>query len=91
MPRNLSSASAATDDDDQDKNEEEGAEENDDDYFVKLMAQKEYEAHIPCQGTALGGSWVVTSGVISRIAIVITHIRGLIIPLITAHEPPSRP
>ena len=37
----------------------------------------------------LGGSWVVISGVISRVTIVITHIRGLITPLITAHEPPS--
>ena len=38
----------------------------------------------------LGGSWVVTSGVISRVTIVITHIRGLITPLITTHEPPSK-
>ena len=38
----------------------------------------------------LGGSWVVTSGVISRGTITITHIGGLITPLITAHEPPSR-
>ena len=27
---------------------------------------------------------------LSRIPIVITHIRGLITPLITSHEPPSR-
>ena len=33
----------------------------------------------------LGGSWVV----ISRVTILITHIRGLIAPLITTHEPPS--
>ena len=33
---------------------------------------------------------MVISGVISRVTIVITHIRGLITPLITAHEPPSR-
>ena len=39
--------------------------------------------------TVLGGSWVVISGVISRATIVITQIRGLITPLITAHEPPS--
>ena len=38
----------------------------------------------------LGGSWVVLSGVISTVTIVITHIRGLITPLITTHEPPSR-
>ena len=30
------------------------------------------------------------SGVISRVTIVITHIRGLITPFITTHEPPSR-
>ena len=37
----------------------------------------------------LGGSWVVISGVISRVTIVITQIRGLIAPLTTTHEPPS--
>ena len=37
----------------------------------------------------LGGFWVVVSGVISRVLIVITHIRGLITSLITTHEPPS--
>ena len=31
----------------------------------------------------LGGSWVVVSGVISRVNILITHIRGLITLLIT--------
>ena len=39
----------------------------------------------------LGGSWVVISGDISRVTIVITPIRGLIAPLITTHEPPSKP
>ena len=38
----------------------------------------------------LGGSWVVISRVISRIAIVITYIRGLMTPLITTLEPPIR-
>ena len=38
----------------------------------------------------LGGSWVVISGFISRVTIVISQIRGLITPLITTHEPPSR-
>ena len=38
----------------------------------------------------LGGSWVVISRVISRVTILITHIRGLITPLITTHEPPSK-
>ena len=36
----------------------------------------------------LGGSWVVISRVISRVTIPITHIRGLITPLKTTHEPP---
>ena len=38
----------------------------------------------------LGGSWVVVSGVISKVTIVITRNRGLINPLITTHEPSSR-
>ena len=37
----------------------------------------------------LGGSWVVISRVISSVTILITHIRGLITPLITTPEPPS--
>ena len=37
----------------------------------------------------LGGSWVVISGLISRVTRGITHITGLITPLITTHEPPS--
>ena len=37
----------------------------------------------------LGGSWVVISGLISKVTIVITHIKGLITPLIAAHEPQS--
>ena len=38
----------------------------------------------------LGGSWLLISRAISRITAVITHIKGLITPLITTHEPPSR-
>ena len=38
----------------------------------------------------LGASWVVFSGVLSKVTILITLIRGLIAPLITTHEPPSR-
>ena len=38
----------------------------------------------------LGGSWVVISRVISRVTILITHIRGLITLLITTPEPPSK-
>ena len=38
-----------------------------------------------------GDSWVVISGVISRVTIVITHIRGgITLLIITTHEPPSR-
>ena len=38
----------------------------------------------------LGGSWVVISGVISRITIIMTHMRGLRTLLITTREPPSK-
>ena len=40
--------------------------------------------------SVLGGSWVVISGVISSVTIVVTHIRALITPITTTHEPPSR-
>ena len=44
-----------------------------------------------CWNTGLlEGSWVVISGVISRVTIVITHISGLITLLITTHEPSSK-
>ena len=39
----------------------------------------------------LGDSWVVISRVISRVTILIAHIKGLITPLITTPEPPSKP
>ena len=39
--------------------------------------------------SVLGGFWVVVNGLISRVTILTTHIRGLITPLITTHEPPS--
>ena len=38
----------------------------------------------------LGASWVLISRVISRSAILIIHIRGLMALLITTHEPPSK-
>ena len=38
----------------------------------------------------LGGSWVVTSRVISPLIGLITIVTLLITPLITTHEPPSR-
>ena len=45
----------------------------------------------PChERELLGGYWLVISGVISRVAILTSHIRGLITPLTTTHEPPSR-
>ena len=37
----------------------------------------------------LGGSWVVISRVLSGVTILLTHILGLMTPLITTHEPPS--
>ena len=46
---------------------------------------------ITVYGLLLGGSWVVITGVISRVIRLITPIRGLIAPLITTLlEPPSR-
>ena len=33
---------------------------------------------------------MAVSGIISRVIILITHIRGLIVPLISTHEPPSK-
>ena len=35
----------------------------------------------------LGGSWVVISGVINRVTMVTSHIRGLITPLIATLNP----
>ena len=48
-------------------------------------------AHCSCSLAVviLGGSWVVISGVISRVTIDITHIRGFITLMLTTHEPPS--
>ena len=40
-------------------------------------------------GFPLGGSWVVISRVISRVTILISHIRGLMPPLITAQLTPK--
>ena len=50
-----------------------------------IMCQNFFERQV------VGGSWVVISGVISRVTIIITHIRGLITPLVTTHEPSSIP
>ena len=38
----------------------------------------------------LGASWVIISGVIRRVTVIITQIKGFITPCITTHEPPSR-
>ena len=43
----------------------------------------------PIPSALLGGSWGLISRVISKVSIVITHIRGRITPPITTHEPPS--
>ena len=40
-------------------------------------------------GILLGGSWVAINGVIIGVTILITHVRGLLTPLMTTHEPPS--
>ena len=45
-----------------------------------------YASFRPERLELLGGSWLVISGVTSRVTI---HIRGLITLLITTHEPPS--
>ena len=38
----------------------------------------------------LQGSWVAIRAVISRVTMLVTGVKGLITPLITTHEPPSR-
>ena len=48
------------------------------------------KAEIAPKSYLLGGSWVVISGVISSVTIVITQIRALIAPLTTTHELPSK-
>ena len=39
------------------------------------------------RGSLLGGSWEVISGVLSSVTIIMTHITGLITPLLTTLEP----
>ena len=46
--------------------------------------------HLRFVGFVLGGSWLVISGLISRVTIVTTHTKGLITSLVTTHKPPSR-
>ena len=55
-----------------------------------MMSRPAGDDRISGEGSILGGSWEVISGVISRATVTITHIRGLITPLIATHEPPSR-
>ena len=38
----------------------------------------------------LGGSWAKITGVTSGVTLAIIDMRGLITPLITTHEPPSK-
>ena len=47
---------------------------------------------VPLKGSIgrVEGPWVDRRGFISRVTIAITRIRGLITPLTTTHEPPSR-
>ena len=40
-------------------------------------------------GFYFSGSWVVISRVLNKVTILITHIRGLITPLLPTPEPPS--
>ena len=56
--------------------------------FLTLCAAQ--EAWLSMSWGVLGGSLAVISRVISRITIAITHIRGLIAPPTTTHEPPTR-
>ena len=53
-----------------------------------VRGSRERPFRVCCVRGLLGGSWVVLSRLISRITI--TYIRGLITPVITSHEPPSR-
>ena len=51
-----------------------------------------FKGHLVFTVTSLlGGSWVVISGVISPLIRVISIATLVITPLITTHEPPSRP
>ena len=51
--------------------------DNGDDLFAKIVSSREEQARLGFQ-VLLGGSWVViVSGVIIRVAIVITHIKRL--------------
>ena len=43
------------------------------------------------KGYLLGGSWLAIRGVISRVSIVIFHMRRFLTPFITTHEPSSTP
>ena len=58
-------------------------------YWYKVIPTKDllWSLWVEC---ILGGLWVVISRVISRVTILITHIRGLRTPVITTHEPASR-
>ena len=55
------------------------------------MSVKRSEGLSLRQPALLGGSWVVINGVISPLMGVITIVTLILTPLITTHEPPSRP
>ena len=40
-------------------------------------------------GFLSGGAWVVISGLICRVTIVLSPLKGLMTPLLATHEPPS--
>ena len=49
------------------------------------------DTFIKLSETLLGGSWVVINGVISPLIGVITIVTLITGPLISSHEPPSKP
>ena len=51
--------------------------------FIRLSGLSEFKSG----PSLLRGSWLLISRVISRVTILITHIRGLIKPLITTLKP----
>ena len=59
--------------------------------MLKTLRPRSLESpgpELPVAPPLLGGSWVVVSGVISRVTTVMSHIRGFITLLITTHELP---
>ena len=60
------------------------------DWFTGVRKGSMRSSHVLrllCKAPLHGGSWLVITRVISKITLLITHIRGLLTPLITTHEP----